>query len=93
MDRNRIGKCLLILLAAVCPITLTAQNSVTPIIMPTPAGQLITANNGPGNHSDPHVSGDLVSYSGRNRGQEAVKKSVFVCSSKICHGAVCVIAE
>jgi hypothetical protein len=27
-----------------------------------------------------------------NWGQEAVKKLVFVCSSKICHGAVCVIA-
>jgi hypothetical protein len=63
MDRNRIGKYLLILLAAVFPTGLAAQNSVTPIIMPTPAGNLITVNNGAGNHSDPHVSGDLVSYS------------------------------
>jgi hypothetical protein len=31
MDRNRIGKYLLILLAAVFPTGLTAQNSVTPI--------------------------------------------------------------
>jgi hypothetical protein len=57
MDRNRIGKYLLILLAAVFPTGLAAQNSVTPIIMPTPAGKLITVNNGPENHSDPHVSG------------------------------------
>jgi len=63
MDRNRIGRYLLILLAAVFPAGLAAQNSVTPIIQPTPAGQLITLNNGPGVHSDPHVSGDLVCYS------------------------------
>jgi hypothetical protein len=63
MGRNRIGRYLLILLAAVFPTGLAAQNSVTPIIMPTPAGKLIMLNNGPGNHSDPHVSGDLVSYS------------------------------
>jgi hypothetical protein len=39
-----------------------AQITVTPTMMPTPPGTLITVNNGPGEHYDPHVSGDLVSY-------------------------------
>ncbi len=40
-----------------------AQTTITPTMMPTPPGTLITVNNGPGDHGDPHVSGDLVSYS------------------------------
>jgi hypothetical protein len=40
-----------------------AQVSVTPTVNPTPPGQLIVVNNGPGfNHTDPHVDGDLVCY-------------------------------
>jgi len=39
-----------------------AQNYVTPVVKPTPPGQLIVVNNGPGSHTDPHVHGDLVSY-------------------------------
>jgi len=41
-----------------------AQNYVTPVAQTTPPGQLIVVNNSPGaDHSDPHVSGDLVAYS------------------------------
>jgi uncharacterized repeat protein (TIGR01451 family) len=45
------------------PTKAAAQNVVTPTLMPAPAGQLIVVNNGPGDQSDPHVSGNLVSYS------------------------------
>jgi hypothetical protein len=44
--------------------SVAAQVSVTPIVQPTPAGQLIVVNNTAGaDHDDPHVSGDLVAYS------------------------------
>lgn len=45
------------------PSKAAAQNSVTPTVKPTPPGQLIVVNNGPADQTDPHVSGDLVSYS------------------------------
>lgn len=45
------------------PSRAAAQNSVTPTVKSTPPGQLIVVNNGPGDQTDPHVSGDLVSYS------------------------------
>jgi hypothetical protein len=38
-------------------------NAVTPTLAPTPPSQLITVNNGPGDHFDPHVSADFVAYS------------------------------
>jgi len=38
------------------------QVLVTPTVKPTPPGQLIVVNNGSGNHTDPHVDGDLVCY-------------------------------
>jgi len=41
----------------------SAQTYVTPTVAPTPPGTLIVVNNGFGDHSDPHVSSDLVSYS------------------------------
>jgi hypothetical protein len=70
MDRNRIGKYLLILLAAVFPPTLTAQVSVTPTVAPTPPGKLIVVNNnsGGGDAPFPHVSGDLVCYADSTNG-------------------------
>ena len=40
----------------------SAQNYVTPTVKPTPAGQFIVVGNGPGDQTDPHVSGNLVSY-------------------------------
>ena len=40
----------------------SAQDYVTPIVKPTPAGQLIIVNNGPGDQTDPHVSGNLAIY-------------------------------
>ena len=46
------------------PRVAAAQNSVTPVVKPTPPGQLIVVNNSSGaDHYDPHVSGDLVAYS------------------------------
>ena len=54
---------LLVLAAGFLPATLAAQSSVTPTMVPTPPGKLIVVNNGPGDQTDPHVSGDLVSYS------------------------------
>jgi hypothetical protein len=42
----------------------SAQTYVTPNVAPTPPGKLIVVNNATGaTHDDPHVSGDLVSYS------------------------------
>jgi uncharacterized repeat protein (TIGR01451 family) len=40
-----------------------AQNVVTPTLLPAPPGKLTIVNNGPGDQTDPHVSGNLVSYS------------------------------
>jgi hypothetical protein len=63
MDRNLIGRYLLILLAAVFPTTLAAQVYVTPTVAPTPPGTLISVNNSMGGSQFyPHVSGDLVCY-------------------------------
>jgi uncharacterized repeat protein (TIGR01451 family) len=42
---------------------LAADLSAQVTIKPAPPGNLITVNNGPGDQSDPHVSGNLVSYS------------------------------
>lgn len=54
---------LIVLLAGVVPARLGAQNIVTPIVKPTPAGQLILITQGSSYIGpDPHVSGDLVSY-------------------------------
>jgi hypothetical protein len=45
-------------------VSASAQTYVTPTVKPTPPGRLITVNNTTGgDHSDPHVSGDLVAYS------------------------------
>lgn len=45
------------------PLPTVAQNYVTPVVKPTPQGQLIVVNNVSGaNHSNPHVDGDLVCY-------------------------------
>jgi hypothetical protein len=70
MDRNLIGRYLLILLAAVFPTALVAQVSVTPTVAPTPPGTLIVVNNnsGGGNAPFPHVSGDLVCYTDSTNG-------------------------
>jgi hypothetical protein len=40
-----------------------AQNVVTPTVLPAPPGKLTIVNNGPGDAFDPHVSGNLISYS------------------------------
>jgi hypothetical protein len=40
-----------------------AQNVVTPTLLPAPPGKLIVVSNGPDDQTDPHVSGNLVSYS------------------------------
>jgi hypothetical protein len=40
-----------------------AQNVVTPTLLPAPPGKLTIVNNSPGFQDDPHVSGNLVSYS------------------------------
>jgi hypothetical protein len=40
-----------------------AQITVTPTLMPPPPGQFVVVNNGPADQSDPHVSGNLVTYS------------------------------
>src|ERR1700674_4337549 len=53
---------LLVLAAGFLPATLAAQSPVTPTVAPTPPGKFIVVNNGPGDQSDPHVSGDLVCY-------------------------------
>lgn len=46
--------------ALLLPNRAAAQNSVTPMVKPTPPGQLIVVNNVLGaNHTDPHVDGDL----------------------------------
>ena len=52
-----------IAVAFLLPSIAGAQNYVTPSVAPTPSGRLIVVNNGPGDQSDPHVSGNLVSYS------------------------------
>ena len=53
----------LLWLSGILPGHLQAQTSVTPNLMPKPSGQLITVNNGPGDQTEPHVSGNLISYS------------------------------
>jgi hypothetical protein len=50
------------------PVRAAAQVSVTPVVQPTPPCQLIVVNNGPGNYTDPHVDGDLVSSYGERTG-------------------------
>ena len=49
----------LVLCAATFPIAATA---VVPINGPSPGSAIVTINNSPGQQNDPHVSGDLVSY-------------------------------
>lgn len=66
MTQSRRILWLAVFVAAVLllPSKAAAQNYVTPIVKPTPPGQLIVVNNSPGaDHYDPHVSGDLVAYS------------------------------
>src|ERR1700674_5201418 len=53
---------LLVLAAGFLPARLAPQSSVTPTVTPTPPGKFIVVNNGPGDQTDPHVSGDLVCY-------------------------------
>jgi hypothetical protein len=61
--RKLLSFSFLIVVLAV-PTIVGAQVSVTPTVAPTPPGMLIVVNNSAGgDHSDPHVSGDLVSYS------------------------------
>jgi len=53
------------LLMAVSAATVRGQTSTTVAITPGAptlvTSPRVTVNNGPGNHTDPHVSGDLVS--------------------------------
>jgi len=58
-----LGTALLLLPAKAAAQQGGGGNAVTPTLAPTPLGQLITVNNGPGDHFDPHVSADLVAYS------------------------------
>ncbi len=53
----------LLLFTAGFPIVGRAQTQVTPNVQPPITGTQTTVNNGPGDHSDPHISGNLVSYS------------------------------
>ena len=49
--------------ALLLPTQLAAQNYVTPVVMPTPPGTLITVNNtAGGQHIEPRVDGDVVCY-------------------------------
>jgi hypothetical protein len=57
-----LGSMVLLVAGFICAPAV-AQVSVTPTLKLTPAGQLIVVNNGPGDQSDPHVSGNLVVYS------------------------------
>lgn len=48
---------------AAAAVLLPTQMWAQVTIKPAPPGTLITVNNGPGDHTDPHVNGNLVSYS------------------------------
>jgi hypothetical protein len=65
--KNRLLGLMVLLVAllftAGFPIPGRAQTQVTPNVQPPPTGTTTVVNNGPGDHSDPHVSGNLVSYS------------------------------
>jgi hypothetical protein len=50
------------ILAVLVSTNLAAQVTITPTMRPAPPGTLITVNNGPGDHTIPRVSGDLVTY-------------------------------
>jgi hypothetical protein len=55
-------------LAGLFTSKVAAQVHVTPTVMPTPPGQLIVVNNGPGDQTQPHVDGDLVCYTDQQGG-------------------------
>lgn len=74
MFLNRIAvRVLLVLAAGVLPISVAAQNFVTPTIAPTPGinttGQFTVVNSALGaDYTSPHISGDLVCYANSNPG-------------------------
>jgi hypothetical protein len=49
-------------------LLLLASRASAQTFAPTPPGQLIVVNNGPGNQTDPHVDGDLVCYTDQQNG-------------------------
>ena len=61
MTQSRRILCFGALLAAALLLPGRAAAQVT--IKPAPSGTTVAVNNGPGDHTDPHVSGNLVSYS------------------------------
>jgi hypothetical protein len=52
-----------VVLAGLFSANVAAQTQVTPNVQPPITGTQTTVNNGPGDHSDPHINGNLVSYS------------------------------
>jgi len=65
--------CLVVVVLGPLSVNLAAQVFVTPTVKPTPPGQLIVVDNGPGEHFDPHVSGDLVCYTSAINGTYVVQ--------------------
>ena len=65
--KNRLHRSMVLvfalLLTAGFPIPGRAQSQVTPNVQPPITGTTTVVNNGPGDHTDPHVSGNLVTYS------------------------------
>jgi hypothetical protein len=65
--KNRLHGLMVLLLALLVtagfPVPGRGQTQVTPNVQPPPTGTATVVNNGPGDHSDPHISGTTVSYS------------------------------
>ncbi len=59
---RRVFLCSLLTVFVALPGAVRAQNYVTPTVKSTPPGHFIVVNNGPGDQTDPHVSGNLVVY-------------------------------
>lgn len=57
------SRIILFVAIAAAAVLVPTQMGAQVTIKPAPPGTLITVNNGPGDSTDPHVSGNLVSYS------------------------------
>ena len=61
--KNRIAVVVAVLVCiGMLPIGAAAQQSVTPVNGGQVTSPLVLINNGPGNQTDPHVSGNLATY-------------------------------
>ena len=67
--------------AAAAALTAGSAGAITPANGGDASGTMVTINNGPGDQTDPHVSGDLAVYTDNPQGTSTIRYYNFVSAS------------